>query len=284
MKLTAYEKSLRQTQRRLWKALNAAPLVTLVGLITPTGPGGGMSRGEKLYTFSIELKPWRVKGGEVDTRELRVLQLMTERQLDAAMKQFAPYQIVELRARLATHPETGLPVAALVKTLRRNAKDTALTAEKARLQKPHRVKDPVLGTLTLDRRTNALEGKVRWCGKLVQVSVDAATDSEQQESLATAKKLWKQQRLWSKRLCDGLCKHLLKLANEWEQQAADDEERPAKPFTASTFLRRLRLTTVVARPRGEFSYWFDDGDTFCGHAISASGSLTEGILEADIQG
>ena len=86
-------------------------------------------------------------------------------------------------------------------------------------------------------------------------------------AILTPRSVWAQER-WQDEIDAGLVDALLETANDW----ASDMDEPA--MTAEQFLSRLRLETVSFDERGEFTFWFNDGDVFAGHVVNASGTST----------
>ena len=73
-------------------------------------------------------------------------------------------------------------------------------------------------------------------------------------------------------------KELLPLKNEtWLEEGES-------PFSAEKFKSRMMLQSISIYPNGDIEFWHDDGDLFWGHSIQISGSLDEGLSEADIPG
>lgn len=61
----------------------------------------------------------------------------------------------------------------------------------------------------------------------------------------------------------------------------DEDEAP---LTEADFLSRLTLRALTVDEFGHFTFWYDDGDVFWGHAIEAHGTLADGVRGADISG
>jgi hypothetical protein len=80
-----------------------------------------------------------------------------------------------------------------------------------------------------------------------------------------------------KKVNDFAVKEKLELANEWRDGGV-------KPITAKGFLRRMKLKSISIKRDGEFEFWHDDGDLFCGHSIHILGSLKNGLTHSDIPG
>ena len=77
---------------------------------------------------------------------------------------------------------------------------------------------------------------------------------------------------------------LLSLANDWEADAAGNEEREAEEITREDFMTRMELDAVQLYEDGAFDFWFNDGDLFWGHSIHVTGSLGAGPEDAQMEG
>jgi hypothetical protein len=96
--------------------------------------------------------------------------------------------------------------------------------------------------------------------------------------LEAARRLFAEQAEWHRRVREYAVDRLLPLKNDsWLDE--DDEE-----MSAAEFLSRMRLTSISVDETGDLTFWHDDGDLFWGHAIQVSGSLSNGLTDADIPG
>ena len=77
---------------------------------------------------------------------------------------------------------------------------------------------------------------------------------------------------------------LLDQANDWAQDAAENEEEEPEEITREQFMERLELDAVQISADGRFEFWFNDGDLFWGHAIHVTGSLDQGPESAQMEG
>lgn len=187
--------------------------------------------------------------------------------------------MIKARARVVDQPPAKGGAQALLETLIGPTRGEAeLHAHAKRLQLPVTRADKVLGKLTLDRRINSYDGRAKWNGKAVTVSVSADEGGDPDAGIQVAHALWRAQARWSRRVSDFAVAKLLKLKNEnW----LDENE---KPVTAKEFRRRMKLETVSVYGDGSFAFWHDDGELFWGHAIQVSGDLKSGPRDADIPG
>jgi hypothetical protein len=66
--------------------------------------------------------------------------------------------------------------------------------------------------------------------------------------------------------------------------ADNDWGAPADNPSRAQWLSRLSLKSITIRENGGFDFDFDDGELFLGHYVYASGSLDEGVTDAQMGG
>jgi hypothetical protein len=54
--------------------------------------------------------------------------------------------------------------------------------------------------------------------------------------------------------------------------------------TPVDFQKQMKLQSINVAGDGRFEFWHHDGDLFWGHAIQISGTLKDGLTDADIPG
>jgi len=146
------------------------------------------------------------------------------------------------------------------------------------LKKPVIIATERFGDLTLDRSIGWFEGNVRWNGELVHVTFSPDDNQNINKGLATAEKLWSEQQAWKEKVGSYAVKKLLPLKNDY--WLGDGES----PLNTDEFISRMTLQSISILPDGDFEFWHDDGDLFGGHFIQISGSLDDGLTDADIPG
>jgi hypothetical protein len=254
--------------------------VEIVGVVHPLGAGGGMSRGETLWTLHFSFAVWRGPDGRVEERELRVKKpRLSEKKLREMMRAIRPHDVLRVRLRFPSRqarPE--FLQSDLVELLGKERSDKELKARAAQLQKPVKVKHPRLGTFTLNRALDWYEARPDWGGRRVNLHLERKGGADEEALFALAEGFWKQRKKWDRRARDFAAEELLELKNDnW----LGDRE---KEFTPRTFKARMALESVGLSPDGSFEFTYDDGNLFWGHVIQVSGTLAEGPTDADIAG
>ena len=97
-------------------------------------------------------------------------------------------------------------------------------------------------------------------------------------SLEVARQLWANQFLWIEKVKDFSATRLLDLKNESRLDA--DEA----PLAVSDFVRKASIESAVIDADGACEFWLDDGALFSGHSIVVRGSLSDGLVDAEIAG
>ena len=256
------------------------PSVEVIGLVHPTGAGGGQGGKETTWTMRFSFVLWRQTGGTVDERELYVSKPgLSDAKLTDLMSAIEADEIYRVRLRFpARLRRRDYIQAELVRMIGKDTSDTELTAKAEERRKPVTIRHPYFGTLTLDRRLNCYVADVQWNSENVRLALSLDDGADELALLATAHELFKRQKTWDKRVRDFAVSELLELKNgTW---LGEDE----KEFTPTTFKARIRLETIDVCADGSFQFWFNDGNLFWGHVIQVSGGMEEGPTDANIAG
>ena len=124
----------------------------------------------------------------------------------------------------------------------------------------------------------AAPGRLLWRGAHVELNVAADEPAPFAANLDIARRLLREQAQWHEAALERAATDLLELKNEnW---LGDDEP----PLTREQFRSKMKIQSIGVGSEGSVSFWFDDGDLFWGHVICVSGSIDEGLSEADIHG
>src|SRR5580765_2372418 len=144
---------------QLLQRLKSAPISELVGVVYAHGTGGGKSRGEELWTLRTAFEAWRVHGGALETRPLRISRKVTDAELKRLQTLLPSYSVVRIHARVVKDSPFGGSEAFLERVLGFDSSDAELNQFASNLQKPVTFKDPMFGTFTLGRRIDWFSGK-----------------------------------------------------------------------------------------------------------------------------
>ena len=264
--------------KQLREQLTASPVVDVLGVVSPSGVGGGRVPPEELWTLRFTFDAWRVQGGKLQTKALNIQRQVTDEELRRFQDALEPYMVVRIKAHVLENSVLGLPQALLEKVIGVDTSDPELNDKAAELQKPVTFSDPTLGTFTLDRRVSWFTTKPVWLGNPISLSLSATEPEEIQNALKTAHTLWDAQKTWAQRIDDYAAEELLSLKNESWLGKEESE------LTPDQFKARMTLDAITIYPDGSFEFWHDDGDLFCGHAIQVSGDIVNGLTDAGIHG
>lgn len=250
---------------------------TILAVTGANGFGGGRSGDDKLWTASIGLTAWMEEGGEEIHREpVRLVTLADDTLLEYLRTRVPKDFILKIRVRQAKEGGRfqliGLPEPGF---------DPDLKAILDEQKKPVSHYIEGLGTFTLNRTVNWFEANVDWLGAEIALNFDQEEDMAR--CAQTAKALMAGQKDWDGRIRAYAAQQLLELANDWAQDGVEEDEEP-QAVTQEQFMQRMELESIQASEDGGFTFWFNDGDLFWGHAIRVSGDLTCGPTEAQMEG
>ena len=252
--------------------------VDVIGLVHPFGAGGGMNQGERRWTMTFSINPWRIVGEEIQESELVIRQKgLTEQQLQRKMNSIKGDSIVRVRVKFPTR-QSKPPFAELVKYLRKDKSDTEFNKRVKTLKKPVVVKDGYFGKFKLDREMNWYVTDLKWNGKKIELCLPLDDCKDEKAFIRLAEKLCKQQKKWDRVIREFAAEELLERKNnEWR-------EENEKKITRSEFLKRIEMLSITLYPDGCFGFTFDDGDIFWGHIIEVEGSMEDGPEDVSIEG
>lgn len=276
---------IKQRTVRMHARLAKCPQLDIEGVVRPGGGAMQSPAGNNLWTVSFPVNPWTGPDGKIINLELLVEKDMLENQADRFFDSLTEYSVVKLRVKYsedAQDPkqpnEYEQHLALMVKKYRTDGQDTRLLKIAEDLKKPVKKKDPILGSLTLNRFLNWWEGSVRWSKKKIALHLSIEDPAAEEEVFKTAYQLAEHQKEWMDRASDFAVNNLLQLKNEsWLE---DDE----KEVTPAGFKKKLKPRAIGINPGGHFEISFDDGWMFGGHLIVVSCTLSGGPERASLEG
>lgn len=148
------------------------------------------------------------------------------------------------------------------------------------MTKNQEIKDSVFGILTFDSSLDI------YCTRMkimdfddVEILIRASDEDEFKSSLDTGKKFVKKQSDWKKKAFDFAVKENLDNLNEnWIE---DTKQK----LTAEIMKKSLRISSISFDPEGDFCIYCELPileET--GHGIDINGNLSDGILDAELEG
>lgn len=276
-KSNVFSDAARRREER-YRRLESAPTVTVKGVVSPMGSGGGML-GEDLWQFSCNLEAWRLDNAAMQTSTMSVCRRVPHDELRALMKKFASCSIIRMRARVLVDATNGTADAELLEVLR-NSKDDELQQFARKLQEPVTIDDKRFGRFTLDRRVNwySTSRNLSWGRCRIELTIDAVEPTDWKKALSVANAIFDKQREWKQRIEEFAVAKLLPLKNRSWLRENEGE------VTARKFVSQMTLESITIRPDGTFEFWHNDGDLFWGHSIQISGDIKQGPTHADIPG
>lgn len=253
--------------------MSASPNWVLLGLVDASGAGGVSIGAPDSWRLVVHLAAWRLPGGPVSRNERRCEFSVSQADLRTLMEQIAPYQIVAVE----TESDPDQRMLALRRIVDLHAHDDELVSIAAALQQPITLDTARFGPLHFERRYSRFTGQVQWGGRPCELSLAGADPQAPEPALAQVEILFAAEDTWRQRIEQYAVAELLARAEHWR-----DDDGP--PITAEQFLERMTLESIDVHEDGSFSFTFDDGDLFAGHAIQISGDLATGPSRADTPG
>lgn len=269
-----------EKRKQLLATFATLPIVTLSGVVGPTGPSGGKIPPENLWSLNVGLIAWRVANGPLRESSLIVSKAVSDEELRALQGAVRPDSLIFFEAKLCELSPFGDARAQLVRLLDAQTVQRDPDSERilAKSITPVEISDPILGRLILNRPLGWFEGQVMWLGKTIKVALSADGELDKQTAIAAAKVLLDSMLEWTQQINNLALTELLSLKNEsWLD--GDEQE-----IGNTEFLNRMQLTEMTVYPDGSFEFWHDDGELFWGHSILISGSLAKGVTDASIAG
>lgn len=264
-------------EEQLMVQLSQSPIADVLGVVQAGGISGGSSERKGYWILLLTFDGWKYAGGEIYDGELTIRREVTEKELNSIMRQFAPYDCVRVRARVAEQNAFGNPQGLLVEIIGK-VSEADLRRYALKLQEPVTFEDEQFGVFTLDRRVDWYEAVVPWVGLDIRLTLSPDEGEDVTNCLTTARAIWDLQSTWHDRVGNYVVTELLALKNDtW----LDDGEAALSP---EQFKNRLTLNSITVRANGDFEFWYDDGDLFSGHSIRVAGSLSKGPTDAGIEG
>jgi hypothetical protein len=264
--------------------------LTEVVALVEWGGQGGWPATENYDVHCLTLAAWRIGDQPVVQQEMTVLRPVQPGGIFDG--RFPEGSVHRFRLLLALDKSRAV----FADCVEGDLNDRELKTIAAELKKPVTIQHARFGTLKLRRDLKQFEGKANWSGKNVDLSLQTDKDFDVSKSLHTAEALFADAATWERKVNDFAVEKLLDLANQWQADIA-----PGGPFdfldrmivrrwlrlprvTPRQFLKRMQLSTISVKRDGEFEFWHSDGELFLGHSIQVSGSLADGLTQADIPG
>jgi hypothetical protein len=286
-------------ERRAFDRRHADEVVEITVLTGESTGGAGKAGDDVLWTPSADVIALVDEHGTVVSEEGRLSWLATDDQRGTWIHDLKPLTQYVVRVRRADpdpaeYAKYGMPVPdlsrdfALDEVVARDVHVAALDERLARYLVPVVVATEH-GDFTLERSFGHFSGSVDWCGREVEVMLDA--DEESDEGVVTCAAALTRLEAYvadaagtDARWRAYAATTLLDLANDWQEQAdgPGDGRAPAGPVTAESFVERISLNELSISADGSATPFYADGDLFWGHVIlvdvEPDGSLTDAYI------
>lgn len=246
-------------------------IVEIEGIISPVSQGGWPHSDEyEVHFFSFSA--WRFPGQSLVNKELTILRPVAPE--TDYFSEFPKLSFHRIRVMISTDETRAIFAGKAAQP----ADTRGLDEVANELSKPVVMKSERFGNLTLDRSIGWFEAKAEWNGKLLRVCFHTGENLDVSASREVAEKLWDSQASWKQKVDNFAVQELLQIKNDsWL-----NDNDPV--VTADQFKSKMTLQSISIYPDGRIEFWHADGDLFWGHSILISGSLDQGLTQADIAG
>ncbi len=278
-------KSIVQTKEYRNELENSLPQeLEIQAVVGASGFGAGRLGKEKLWKATVELTAWKEEGGEIHREGILLSTPADDRLLEHLHDTVKGDSVIRCCVRpskngrylLMTGPAQAGDDPELKVILEEQMREITMEVEG-------------LGTFVLERTVDWFETKTDWLGTRINLSFDQDDEEVMESAIETARTLMEDQKGWDQRIREYAADELLGLANDWAENAMDEEESEdlgenRELVSREQFMERMELESIQAQEEGDFEFWFYDGDMFYGHSIHVTGNVECGPDWAGIEG
>lgn len=254
--------------------------MTILAVTGANGFAGGRTGDAQLWTASMDLTAWKEENSQEPAHrgKTRLVVLADDKLLEYLRRRVLRDSIIQVVVRPSKDFSSFLMV-----ELPQPMMDPEMKAILDEQKKPVSFWENGLGTFVLDRSAGWFEAEADWLGQTVRLEFDQ--EENRADCLRHLHTLMENQTVWHQRVCTFAAEQLLEQANDWSQDAAENEgDEIPEEITAEQFMARMELDAVQVYETGAFEFWFNDGDLFWGHSIHVTGSLDHGPESAQMEG
>ncbi|MBX3315359.1 MAG: DUF2262 domain-containing protein [Phycisphaeraceae bacterium] len=269
----------RQTivrERRVLQATGEAPLVTVTGVVSPLGGVSGWHQGDTGSRLWFWLVSWRVEGGPVSHRKLKVYKFGRKQTVESEAREIKRCSLVSMRAHVLAENEMDEPHALLI-GLPSPTVDPDFDDVIRDLTTPIVVCHDRFGDFALDQHRTTFEGRIAWRGAGVRVSIDGESAEECGVGLVTLAAVVDNADWWHEWMKREIAPRVMEVLKEWEEPGfpAPSEEE---------LLSALILEDISIYENGELQLFYDMGDCAGGHGAAARTTLAGEFRRFDLIG
>lgn len=245
---------------------------TFIGLISEDGIAR-IKMGDKA-SLGFSFCAYAKNGSEVLQEEIRVKQDIPH--MDVDVPGLEAMTIVEIKGEeILFHSQKRILLDSIISTAVSHPNLEVIREER---QQAVIYESKTFGTFKLDRAYRWFQCIYKWKGTDIDLyfNTDQLAEMESLEKIAV--ELFSREKSWDQSIKQKITKDLLSIRNEnW----IEEDENPLSP---EEFQAKIRIDAIEIHAEGEFQFWYDDADTFWGHAISIGGNIDGTLEEAGIQG
>ncbi len=265
------ESALAQEVQQFQQSFTGAELdiIALIGVNSASYSKGGH---EQAWMAALPVTAWHILDhAEIQQGRFILVDKGEQKQLEQLFEPMGANQIWKMTVRRDHHRLLLLKLDHLVDPAQEPELTTILAEQTLEVQVEHER----LGTFVLNRSLNSFRGNIEWLGVTITISIDNDADVNHQLKVLTD--ILDAGAEWDARIRAFAAEELTELKNDsWLE---DDEEE----WSEANFAKQLTLQAITFTEE-DFTFWFDDGDLFWGHAIYVSNTIEDGPYDANMGG
>jgi len=269
------EKKTASPQGEEMRAFAAQFLPEELDILAVTGAGsfsGGKAEGDALHTMGMGLTAWMEEDSPEIHRGQFYLVTKADELLVGYLRQRLPRDFI-IKCKVRPH---GDGRQFMLLNLPEPAFDPDLKAILLEQKKPVTVEVEGLGRFILNRSLGVLQREIDWQGSPVQLCFDPEADHAVCAKAALS--LLGDIPGWDERARTLAADKVLEGAN------ADMADDGGEEVSREEFVQALEAESLDVAADGTFQLWFNDGGLFAGRFVRVSGSVSEGLTDAVMEG
>ncbi len=237
-------------------------ILQIVAVTGPEGVTGNRGSGESMWMAGIMLTAWRLSEPSAPVHEepKRLMLEVDDEKLKWMQRMVKKESVVRLKVREIAGGFW------LEEVLESFCTDVEMQEIGRKQQEPVYYEDEVLGRFCLNRATGFYEQTLHQSGSEVQLTIESQ-EERLELALETARILMANLEFWMEAAAAYAADQLLDKKNsQWLKEGEEKLSREA-------FLASLWLNDILAKPGGNFRFWYSDGEMLGGHTIYVDGNV-----------
>lgn len=253
----------RLFKREIEETEEQGRILQIVAVTGPEGVMGSRGSGEGIWLAGIMLTAWRLSEPSAPVHEepKRLMLEVDDEKLKWMQRMVKKESVVRLKVQEVAGGFW------LEEVLDSYCTDVEMQEICRAQQEPVYYEDQVLGSFSLNRGTDSYEQVLQQSGSEIRLTIENQDEEQMQLAMETARILMKNLEFWMESAAAYAADELLEAKNgQWLEEGEEKLSREA-------FLASLWLNDILAKPGGNFRFWYSDGEMLGGHSIYVDGNV-----------